>query len=65
MFLGSFEIEIPANSKKEVSFICSLESDIDQINVKKVINKEIIRINEMLYNSGLVDSKEDITKMTR
>ena len=39
---GRYEIEIPAESQKEIEFICSLEENIEEINVKKVINKEII-----------------------
>ena len=34
---GVFEIEIPKKAEKEISFVCSFEENIDQINVKKLI----------------------------
>ena len=42
---GSFEIDIPQESHKEISFVCSLEENIEEINVKKVRNKEIISLH--------------------
>lgn len=62
---GSFEVEIPQKSHKEISFVCSLEENIDEINVKKVINKEIIRINELMYDSELIEEKQDIEKLSK
>ena len=62
---GSFEIEIPQESHKEISFVCSLEENIEEINVKKVINKEIIRINELMYESGMIEEKQDIEKLPK
>lgn len=63
--LGSFEVEIPAEDKKEIAFVCSLEENIEEINVKKVINKEIIRINELMFSSELINIKEDIERSTK
>lgn len=62
---GSYEVTIPANSQKEIEFICSLEENIEEINVKKVINKEIIRINELMYKTGLLEKKQDIEKISK
>ena len=62
---GSFEVEIPQKSHKEISFVCSLEENIEEINVKKVINKEIIRINELMYDSELIEEKQDIEKLSK
>ena len=61
---GRYEIEIPENSEKEISFICSLEENIEEVNIKKVINKEIIRINELMQKTEILDSKTDIEKET-
>ena len=65
MYHGSYEIEIPENSSKEISFVCSLESNIEELNVKKIINKEIIRINELMYKSELIEKKSDIEKQSK
>ena len=62
---GRFEMEIPENTEKEIGFICSLEENIEEINIKKVINKEIIRINELMQKTEILDSKIDIEKETK
>lgn len=62
---GRYEIEIEEKSTMDCSFICSLEENIEEINARTVINKEIIRINELMYNAGFIDKKEDITKLSK
>lgn len=62
---GRFEIQIPENSEKEVGFICSLEANIEELNIKKIINQEILRINELVYETEILDSKIDIEKETK
>ena len=62
---GTYEIQIQEESQKEVEFVCSLEENIEEINVKKVINKEIIRINELLYKTEILDKKQDIEKISK
>lgn len=56
---GVFEIEIHPNEEKEISFICSLEENIDEIDAKTFINNEIIRINEIYNDSLLIDNKKE------
>ena len=62
---GRYEIEVPENTNRELAFICSLEDNIEEINVRTVINKEIIRINELMYKSEFIEPKEDITKFSK
>ncbi len=62
---GSYEIEIEANEQRELSFVCSLEENIEEINVRTVINKEIMRINELMYNAGFIEPKTDIAKLSK
>ncbi len=62
---GRYEIEIEGQSQREIEFVCSLEENIEEINVKKVINKEIIRINELMYKTGLLEEKQDIEKVSK
>ena len=60
---GVFEVEIPAKTQKEISFICSLEENIEQKNVRRFINNEIIRLGEIFNESLLIDNrKENKTK---
>lgn len=62
---GRFEIQIPENSEKEIGFICSLEENIEELNIKKVINKEIIRINELVHETKILNPKIDVEKETK
>ena len=54
---GRYEIEIGENEAKEVTFVASLEENIEQIDGKKIINNEIMRISSILFNSGLINDE--------
>lgn len=54
---GRYEVEIKAREEKEISFVCSLEENIDEIDVKDLIKNEEKRINEIYKNSELVKKK--------
>ncbi len=54
---GRFEIEIKKNSVKEVSFICSLENNIEDINVKTIINRERMRQDELVDKTEIMSKK--------
>ena len=60
---GIYEIEIKEKEEKEISFVCSLEENIEEINMKDLISKEIVRLNEVFNQSLLIDNrKENKTK---
>ena len=60
---GVFEIEIEPNEEKDISFICSMEENIEEIDYKQIINNEIIRLNNIYNESLLIDNgKENKTK---
>ena len=56
---GVFEVKLRANEEKFVTFICSLEENIDELDGKNIINKEIVRITSNLYDSYLLDTKKE------
>lgn len=56
---GRYEVEIQAEEEKEIEFICSLEDNIEELEVKKVINNEIIRIRKLVLASKLYDIKAE------
>ena len=56
---GVFEIKLRANEEKFITFICSLEENIDELDGKNIINKEIVRITSNLYDSYLLDPKKE------
>ncbi len=54
---GRYEIELEPNEEKYITFVCSLESNIEEIDARNLINKEIIRITGLIYDSYLLDEK--------
>ena len=52
---GRYEIYIDEKEEKEISFVCSLEENIEQIDVKDLINKEIERLEEICNGTLLID----------
>lgn len=54
---GRYEINLEPNEQKCITFTCSLEANIEEIDAKDIINKEISRISELLYESNLLENK--------
>lgn len=52
---GRYEVEIKPNEKKKISFVCSLEENIEEIRAEDIIKKEKKRINKLINESELVD----------
>ena len=50
---GVFEIDINPNEEKEISFICSLEENIEEIDVKELIEKEEKRLQKEIQQANL------------
>ena len=59
---GVYEVEIKANEKKEISFVCSLEENIEEKDVKELMEKEITRIDREIEKTELIPEKEKKTK---
>ena len=59
---GVYEVEIKANEEKEISFVCSLEENIEEKDVKELMEKEIARIDRGIEKTGLIPEKEKKTK---
>ncbi len=55
---GIFEIEIEPNEEKEISFMCSLENNLESKNLKHIINDEIKRLHDIFDKSLLIDNKK-------
>ncbi len=56
---GRYEVELEEESEQEIEFVCSLEDNIEELDVKKVINNEIIRIRKLILSSRIYDVKEE------
>jgi predicted glycogen debranching enzyme len=59
---GRFEIQIEPNEVKEITFVGSLEENIEEINGFKVIEKEIERLKKVVATADLKISKEKMLK---
>ncbi len=59
---GVYEVKLRANEEKFITFICSLEENIEELDGRNLINQEIVRIISTLYDSGLIDEKKDDEK---
>lgn len=57
---GVYEVELQPNEEKEISFVCSLEDNIEEINVKEIMQSEIKRIDKIVEN--VMDSEEKFDK---
>lgn len=60
---GRYEINLEPNEEKEISIVCSLDENIEELHTKQLINDEIVRINQLMLDSELVnvkDKKEDV-----
>ena len=61
--VGRYDIEIKPNEEKEISFVCSLEENIDELDVKKLIIKEKQRISKILEKTEIdFSEKQDKTE---
>ena len=56
---GRYEIEIEPNEEKEISFICSLEENIEELDVRTIITKEIVRYGEMFIKTELINNRKE------
>lgn len=59
---GVFEVEIKANEEKEISFVCSLVENIEEKDVKEILEKEIYRIDTEIRRTGMISEEENKTR---
>lgn len=52
---GRYEIDIAPHERKEISFVCSLEENIDEIRVDELIVEEKKRLTQVVAKSELLD----------
>ena len=60
---GVYEVDIKKDEEKNISFVCSLEENIEEIQVEKLIDKEKKRIQKIVEQSELISN--DNTKKTK
>ena len=56
---GVFQIKINPNEEKDISFICSLEQDIENKTAKEIIEKESERLEKVIKESELIEQASE------
>ena len=56
---GRFEIELNENEEKNITFVASLEENIEEINGFKIIEKEEKRLEKIISESKLLEEEKD------
>lgn len=51
---GRYEIEIEPHEEKNITFVCSLEENIEEIDGAKIITNEIKRVEKIVRDSKLI-----------
>lgn len=59
---GVYEVDIMPNEERSFTFICSLEENIEELDGKKLINKELLRLCTILDNSELLKENKKEAK---
>ncbi len=62
---GVYTIEIKPNEEKYITFVCSLEENIDEIDASEVINSERKRLDKIIENTELLNGSNDEDKKTK
>ena len=60
--VGRYEIDIKPNETKDISFVCSFEENIDEIDVGKMIKQEKKRIRQILKEAEITENPTGIQK---
>lgn len=55
---GVYSINLEPNEEKEITFVCSLEENIEEIEGIKVINKELLRMTGIIYDTGIIQNSK-------
>ena len=55
---GVYNINLAPNEEKDITFVCSLEENIDEIDGIDIINKEVMRLSEIVYDSFLLQNRK-------
>ena len=59
---GRYEIHIEAREKKEITFVASLDENIEQIDANKVFSEEEARLDKIVADTKLLKEKSRLSK---
>lgn len=53
---GVYNINLTPNEERDITFVCSLEENIDEIDAINIINKEVMRLSGVIYDTGILQN---------
>ena len=56
---GVYEVDLQPNEEKEIYFVCGFEENIEEVNLKKIIQKETNRINKIIETAQIPENSID------
>ena len=62
---GRFEIILKPRETKEITFVASLDEDIENLDGNEVIGQEIKRLENIVENTGFLKTKSKLTKQEK
>ena len=62
---GVYEVDLQPNEEKEIYFVCGFEENIEEVNLKKIIQKETNRINEIIENAQIPENSKEKQELAK
>lgn len=59
---GVYEVELKPNEEKDISFVCGFEENIEEINLKDTLKKEIQRTDKLIEKTELLKETSEMPK---
>ena len=59
---GVYEVELKPNEEKDISFVCGFEENIEEIDLKDILKKEVQKTNELIEKTGLLENTSKMSK---
>lgn len=55
---GVYRINLAPNEERDITFVCSLEENIDEIDGVDTINREVMRLSEIIYDANILQERK-------
>ena len=59
---GVYEVELKPNEEKDISFVCGFEENIEEINLKDTLKKEIQRTDKLIEKTELLKETSEMPR---
>ncbi len=62
---GVYEVDLQPNEEKEIYFVCGFEENIEEVNLKKIIQKETNRMNKIIENAQIPENSKEKQELAK